>query len=143
MTDELRLSGAIADEMIAHSLDDRPNEACGILAASDGVVSKVFRMANEKASPMRYKMSDREMMAVQDEIDDTGLQMVAGYHSHTRTEAYPSPTDVKEAALGDLLYVIVSLMNEKPLIRAFRIIKKNMGDDTGEIEEIPVVVEGR
>jgi [CysO sulfur-carrier protein]-S-L-cysteine hydrolase len=143
VTDELRLGAEVADEMIAHALEGRPNEVCGILAGNDGEIVKVFRMTNELASPMRYRMNDLELMKVQDEIDGSGLEMVGGYHSHTRTEAYPSPTDVREASLGDLLYLIVSLMNEKPLIRAFQILKQNMSDESGDVEEIPVVIDGR
>ena len=102
MTNELRLSAAIADEMISHAMAERPNEACGILAAKDDTVIRVFRMTNAQLSPLRYGLVPEEFNKVQNEIDDTGLQMIGGYHSHTRTEAYPSPTDVREAHLGDL-----------------------------------------
>ena len=139
MTEELHLSTEVAEEMVAHSLEGRPNEACGILASRDGEVVKVFRMTNASASPLRYSLDPKEQFAVYKAIDDNGWELGGVFHSHTRTEAYPSPTDVKRAS-EDVPYLIVSLMNEPASIRAFRIVKGNWTDETGEVTEIPVVV---
>ena len=44
------------------------------------------------------------------------------YHSHTRSAAYPSRTDVELAFFPDTLYLIVSLADrDAPEIRAFRL----------------------
>jgi proteasome lid subunit RPN8/RPN11 len=142
VTDELRLSAAVADEMIAHSSDGRPNEACGILASKDGEVVRVFKMTNASASPLRYSLDPKEQFEAYKALDENSWELGGVFHSHTRTEAYPSPTDVKRAS-EDVPYIIVSLMSEPASIRAYRIVKDNWTDDTGEIEEIPVVVEGR
>ena len=141
MTEELRLSAEIAGEMISHSLEGRPNEACGILAASDGEIVKVFKMTNASASPLRYSLDPKEQFDAYRALDENSWELGGVFHSHTRTEAYPSPTDVKRAS-EDVPYLIVSLMTEPASIRAYRIIKQNWTDDTGEIREIPVVVEG-
>jgi proteasome lid subunit RPN8/RPN11 len=82
---------------------------------------------------------DKEQMAVEDKIDSEGWTFSAAFHSHTRTEAYPSPTDVARA-LGDLVYVIVSLAEEPPVVRAFLIEKENWSDQDGTVSELPVVV---
>ena len=131
----------LVDEMLDHCLAERPNEACGILAAKDGVVVKVFPMKNVEASPVRYRFDDMEQMRVEDAIDAAGLQLTGVYHSHTRTPAYPSPTDVRRAAY-DVAYVIVSLARAEPSIRAFRIEKDNWFEPEGEIEELPVEILG-
>lgn len=136
---ELRIGKGLVDEMIEHCMAGRPNEACGILATADGEVVKVFRMTNAEASPVRYRFVDREQMAVEDKIDGEGWTFSAAFHSHTRTEAYPSPTDVARA-LGDLVYVIVSLAEEPPVVRAFHIEKANWSDEDGTVRELPVVV---
>ncbi len=52
-------------------------------------------------------------------------------HSHTHTEAYPSPTDVAQAPDGAWHYVIVSLAREAPVLRSYRI-------DGGDVSEEPV-----
>ena len=136
---ELRIPKDLADEMIEHCLTGRPNEACGILATDGDEVVKVFRMTNAEASPLRYRFTDKEYIAAERKIDEEGWTFTAAFHSHTRTEAYPSPTDVARA-LGDLVYVIVSLAEEPPVVRAFQIKKENWSDPEGEVRELPVVV---
>ena len=135
------MSRALADEMVAHCMAERPNEACGMLAAVDNEVVKVFPMRNQEASPLRYSMVPLEYKSVEDEIDAHGWRLVGGFHSHTRTEAYPSPTDVARA-FGDMVHVIVSLASDPPVIRAYKIIKQTADDEDGEIQEVPVAITG-
>lgn len=130
---------AIADEMIAHCEAGRPNEACGMLAGKAGEAVVHFPMTNAAASPVRYALVPDEQFAVDRKIESEGLQLVGAYHSHTRTEAYPSPTDVRLASL-EVPYVIVSLAAPRPSIRAFLIAKDDWLDDHGDILEIPVAV---
>ena len=139
MTDILTISRSVADEMISHCEDGRPNEACGLLASQDGAIVKVFRMSNADASPVRYSLDPKEQLAVYNTIDKEGWSLAGVFHSHTRTEAYPSPTDVRLAG-EEVPYVIVSLASNPPSIRAFEISKENWTDETGEITEIGVAV---
>jgi [CysO sulfur-carrier protein]-S-L-cysteine hydrolase len=142
VTDEVRIPRDLADEMVAHCIAGRPNEACGILAAVDGEIVKVFAMTNTATSPLRYRVDDLEQQAVRDSIDDAGWELGGVFHSHTRTEAYPSPTDVREA-VEDVPYVIVSLASEPPSIRAFRIDKEELWAETGDIVELSVGIMDR
>ncbi len=138
---ELSLRRDLADEIVQHCLDQRPNEACGILASHDGEIVQVFRMRNAAASPVRYELDGREQLEVDKRLDDQGWYLEGVFHSHTHTEAYPSPTDIAQAVV-DLVYVIVSLAEEPASIRAFRIHKADPADMKGEVEEVPVVVVG-
>ena len=140
MTD-LRLPRALADEMVEHCIQGKPNEACGLLASKDGEVVKVFRMTNASGSPVRYSLDPKEQFAAYQKIDGEGWELGGVFHSHTHTEAYPSPTDVRMAT-EDVPYVIVSLASDTPSIRGFRVAKENWTDSEGQIEEIPVVVDG-
>jgi proteasome lid subunit RPN8/RPN11 len=141
MSEPFSLTRALSDEMIEHSLAGRPNEACGILGAAGGKVVKVFRMTNASASPVRYSLEPKEQFAVYRTLDEKGWDLAGVFHSHTRTEAYPSPTDVRLAS-EDVPYLIVSLAAAEPVVRAFRIIKESWTDAEGIILEIPVVVKG-
>ena len=138
---DLQMTRALADEMIEHCRAGAPNEACGILGAKDGATVKVFRMTNASASPVRYSLDPREQLAVYNTLDNEGWDLGGVFHSHTHTEAYPSPTDVRLAS-EDVPYVIVSLAEDPPSVRAFRIEKASWTDTEGDIEEIPVVVIG-
>jgi [CysO sulfur-carrier protein]-S-L-cysteine hydrolase len=141
VADELHLSRAITDEMVEHCAAGRPNEACGILASRNGEMVKVFKMTNASASPMRYSLDPKEQFAVYHKLDDEGWELGGVFHSHTRTEAYPSPTDVRLAS-EDVPYLIVSLAEEPASIRAFRILKENWTDESGDVVEVPVVLDG-
>jgi [CysO sulfur-carrier protein]-S-L-cysteine hydrolase len=138
---ELRLSQEVIDGMVTHSLQGRPNEACGLLGGTENRVSKLLPMTNAAGSPLRYALDPKEQLSAYRRLEDDGLELAGVFHSHTRTEAYPSPTDIRLAS-EDVPYVIVSLAEEIPVIRAFRISKVYWTDETGDIEELPVVSEG-
>jgi proteasome lid subunit RPN8/RPN11 len=128
----LKLSQDHIDEIVAHAREDAPNECCGIVATSDGAAVKVFRAINAEASPVRYSLDPREQYEITMEIEKQGWELGAIYHSHTRSPAYPSQTDVNLAFYPDALYLIVSLVGANaPDLRAFRITEE-------QIEEVPL-----
>ncbi len=139
MTETLVIPRRLADEMIDYCLAGRPHEACGILARADGRVVRVFCMTNASASPVRYSLEPREQLAVYNRLDEEGWEIGGVFHSHTHTNAYPSPTDVR-LAMEDVPYVIVSLLKEPAEIKAFRIEKQSWTDAEGRIEELDVRV---
>ena len=111
-----------AQEMVAHALEEDPNECCGILAGKDGQVLQVYRMTNVATSPYRYDMDPVQQLHVYRELDDKGWETIAVYHSHTHSQAYPSPTDVRLATWPEERYILISLLNrDDPPIRAFHI----------------------
>ena len=136
----IRLPRGLWDRLVAHCQDQRPNEACGVLGLVGPDVVGVFEMSNVDGSPVRYRLDPKEQLAVYNRLHEKGWDF-ASYHSHTRTEAYPSPTDVKEAR-EDVPYVIVSLAGDDPTVRAFRIVKDDWLDLTGEVQEVPIEVVG-
>jgi proteasome lid subunit RPN8/RPN11 len=111
----------LIDEMISHCKEVYPLESCGILAGKDGVVKKVYRMTNIELSGISYQMEPGEQLSVMKEMRAQALEIVAIYHSHPHAEAYPSPKDIDLAFYPDSFYVIVSLIHEDPLIKAFEI----------------------
>jgi len=126
----LELEKRYTDEMIAHAQEDSPNECCGILAGDRSRVVKLYRMTNTEHSPYRYNMDAKELMATNREIDDNDWDLLAIYHSHTHSPAYPSDTDVRLSTWPDgrsiwpaAYYILVSLMDHSnPAVRAFRIV---------------------
>ena len=95
MTVALRLRREHIDAMIAHALEEAPIECCGVLAASDGLVANVVRARNLEASPYRFKIDPLEYAKLERAMDDAGTAPAGLYHSHTGSEAVPSPTDVR------------------------------------------------
>lgn len=130
----MRLPKEFAEAMVAQALDEHPNEACGLLAGrlhpNGSEATRMFPMTNAERSPVIYRMEPTEQLRVFNEMDEEGLDLVAIYHSHTRSPAYPSSTDVSLAYYPDAVYVIVSLRDrDDPELRGFRI-------DDGKVSEI-------
>lgn len=117
----MRISQQLIDEMVAHAREDLPNECCGMIGGRDGEATKVVRVENAAASPLRYEMDPQGQYDALKAIEDAGEDLVAIYHSHTRSAAYPSQTDVNEAVMWpEQAYVIVSLENaEAPDVKAY------------------------
>lgn len=159
MVDGLVFPRPLQQELLAYAEAGRPAEVCGILAGRDNVISHVFPVDNTADSvhadsgvfrdrdtgapsdgrvAVHYYMDPRDQLRVYRTLDDLELDVIAYYHSHTFTEARPSPTDVRLAA--DLLphYVLVSLTHT-PNVRAWRIAKADPGDETGQVIEVPLL----
>lgn len=123
--------------MIAHAYAGLPNEACGLFAgevSDDGAVATVryfYATDNEAASSRVYTVPSRSFMRADRDADDRGWELLGVMHSHTHTDAYPSPTDVSQAPYPNWHYVIVSLRDDLPALRSFRILD-------GEVTEEPV-----
>ena len=129
----MQISRAQRDELFAHAREDAPNECCGYLRLSDGRVEEVFRAENVYSAPTRFMLDDRSLFAA-NELDDAG-HGVAIYHSHPRSSPEPSQTDINIAAYPHWLYLIVSLAEDEPVVRAWRIAD-------GRVDEEEILVTG-
>ena len=148
----------LRQEVIAHAREGDPDEVCGILGGREGEVTHVFRVRNiadevkpdagvfrdrdtqvptPGRRPVHYYMDPLDQLRAYREIDDLGLDVVAYYHSHTRSEARPSPTDVRLAHDPSAMWVLVSLQDaERPNVRAWRIVKPDETSETGDVIEV-------
>lgn len=110
------------DEMIAHAREENPNECCGVLLGRDGHVERFIRCTNAEHSPFRYSVDPRELLDIDRQARESDWDILAIYHSHTHTEAYPSPTDVRLASYPEATYILVSLKDpNRPVVRAYSI----------------------
>lgn len=135
MPNRLRLSPAQLESVYEHARFCQPEEACGILAGDgDGQVLRVFPMENAEHSQNFYLMDSQEQFQVFDEMKNEGLTLVAIFHSHPHSPAYPSRQDMDLAFYPDSVYFIVSLMNAEPESHAFKIVN-------GKVREIDIVME--
>ena len=125
----LELDRVTFDDLVEHGLAAFPNEACGVLAGKEGRPVKFFPMTNQDASPVSYRLDPKEQLRVFDEIEDEGWELVAIFHTHTHSEAYPSETDLRQAFYPEAVYLVMSLLDRSnPVLRGFRM-------DEGSIEE--------
>lgn len=129
------LPRSIREAIVAHARADYPNEACGLVigdrpAASGGRPLRFEPTRNRAASPYRYEIHPEDLLRLTLETEERGETFWAIVHSHVRSPAKPSPTDIGLAFYPDALYVLVSLAPEEadpvtgePSLRAWRIVE--------------------
>jgi proteasome lid subunit RPN8/RPN11 len=125
------IPGTVIDDMIAHAREGYPNEVCGILAGKDLTSAHAYKMTNTEPSPVSYMMDPKEQLMIEKDIRKREEKMLAIYHSHPDSAAYPSAKDAREAYQWNwnALYIIIGMVRETPEVRSFSI-------SDGEIEEI-------
>jgi len=109
----MRIPRSLIEQIVAHARTDLPNECCGMVGGGDGEASVVIPVVNSAASPLRFEMDPQGQYDALKAIEDDGKELLAIYHSHTKSAAYPSQTDVNQAVnWPDAIYLIVSLEDE-------------------------------
>jgi proteasome lid subunit RPN8/RPN11 len=119
----VRIARSLLDEIVEHAVRDAPNECCGVIAARDGAATSVHAAENVAASPFRFEIDGIQLMGLIDGFEEAGDELLAIYHSHTRSEPFPSQTDVNFAALWPgVQWLIVGVSkNAEPEVRHYLI----------------------
>lgn len=136
----LRISRSIHDQIVTHARRDHPDEACGVVLGPEGSgrPESVVELTNAARSPTWYEFDPEEYKTqVYDRLWERDEEIMVVYHSHTMTEAYPSPTDVERATVAgepQAHYVLVSTREpEVAEFRAYRILDGEVAEDAVEI----------
>jgi len=131
----LTLSEEHCAAILAHAEAERPNEACGLLAGTGGLVCRVYPVENIHHSPTVYEMNPAQQLAAFLDMEAAGWELLAIYHSHPAGPAEPSPTDIAQAYYPESIYVIVSPAPDAAWrLRGFII-------ETEQVTEVPIVTE--
>ena len=123
-------------QMVGHCLTGLPDEACGLLAGDPvtGEVTSCHPTRNIAASARIYTVDPREHLRADREAEARGAEILGVFHSHTHSDAYPSPTDIAQAPDPGWHYVLVSLRGSSPVVRSYSIVE-------GRVTEESVVVQ--
>jgi proteasome lid subunit RPN8/RPN11 len=117
----IKIPQYIIDGIILQAQDELPNETCGLLAGKGNVIHKRFAMTNTDHSPEHFSFDPSEQFQVLRSARSEGLELIANFHSHPETPSRPSIEDIRLAYDPDILYLILSLAAETPVLKAFRI----------------------
>jgi proteasome lid subunit RPN8/RPN11 len=135
----LALPPAVADELMRHARAELPNEGCGLLSGSleAGRATRFHPARNAEASPLRYNVHPEDLVRITFAIEDAGEELVAIFHSHTRSAAVPSATDRRTAMYPDPFYLLASLADPDATaaraLRSWRIYR-------GQAFEVPLAI---
>src|SRR5215218_3406482 len=118
-----RLPKQMRATIIVHAKRDAPRECCGIIAGRDGVPMQLYETRNVAGGNRFYEIDPAQLIDLEfGEFPAHGLELVAIYHSHPESPAYPSATDVELAFWPDAVFLICSLADRnRPEIHGFRI----------------------
>jgi proteasome lid subunit RPN8/RPN11 len=131
----MRIARTLLEEIVSHAREEAPNECCGMVAGTDGRATSVHRARNAEASPLRYVIHPSDQFKIITEIEKRGEEVAAIYHSHTKSPAEPSQTDINLAQnWPDPVYLICSVAGPEPTVRGFAIRDRR-------VEEVELVVE--
>lgn len=138
MPEPVVLDPTVWEEMVAHAIAGVPDEACGLLGGRPGAdrVEAFVACDNADHSAKTYAIGPEGWRAADEAFIPRGLEVIGVMHSHTHTDAYPSPTDIDRAdnpLLAGWHYIIVSLRDEIPVLRCYRL-------DDRTVTEEPVVL---
>lgn len=129
----LELPVDLVEAVIGHARAELPNEACGLLSGAAGRATTFHPARNTLGSPRRFDLHPEDLVRLMFEMEAAGNELVAIFHSHPRSPAVPSLTDVRGAEYR-VPYLIASLeARSEPVLRAWWIA-------AGEAAEIPVRV---
>jgi len=125
----VRIPTKVFEGMLSQARDEAPNECCGLVGGKNGDATTLYPATNSEASPLRYNLDPQDQFRIMQEIDEAGEELAAIYHSHTKSPAYPSQTDINLAAYPGVVYLIVSLAEGEEPLRGFEI-------EDGEVREV-------
>jgi proteasome lid subunit RPN8/RPN11 len=130
----MNIARELLAEIVEHARREAPNECCGIVGVAGGRAVSVHEMENLQASPFRVEVDGLAVHRTLESIEDAGGELGAIYHSHTRSEPYPSQTDITFAeGWPGVEWLIVGVAGTEPEVRSYLI-------EDGKVSEVDVVV---
>ena len=103
-----------------------------MLTGKGDIAQQLYKMTNIEKSSVSYMMDPGEQFRVMKEMRNNGHKMIAIYHSHPHSQAYPSLKDISLAFYSDQIYLIVGLTDKnRPEVRAFEILE-------GDVREVQI-----
>lgn len=117
----MKLAPELREQIVEHARREAPNECCGMIGVRDGTAVSVHPAVNQAASPLRFEIGGKDLLVAM-HLDDAGEAPGAIYHSHTRSDPFPSQTDINFARdWPGWEWVIVGLAGDEPEVRSFLI----------------------
>jgi proteasome lid subunit RPN8/RPN11 len=122
------LTASTAQSAEGQSSAEGHSSAAGQSSAESQVL-RFYPCVNEAQSSKLYTVPGKAFLQADRDAEASGWQILGVMHSHTHTDAYPSPTDVAQAPDPDWHYVIVSLRDDLPSLRSYRIVNGTITEE--------------
>ncbi|MHA7646848.1 M67 family metallopeptidase [Nitrosopumilus sp. S4] len=98
--------------LLEHAEKEKPNESCAILFGNENdqntTVKEIFLTKNIEESPVNFTISNDQLIEGYNLAEQKNLDVVAIFHSHPNSIAYPSETDKKFMYSNPVVWIIYS-----------------------------------
>ena len=117
----MKIRQDVLARIVAHAVEDLPNECCGLLIGTADMVEDASRARNSRKSRTRFEVEPADHFAAIRRARAAGFQVIGAYHSHPNGPSGPSETDRARLTDPEMFHVIVSLAHGTRTVRAFRL----------------------
>lgn len=128
-----------AEEMVSYARRQLPNEACGLIAGTEKEeekrIEKVYYLTNTDASNEHFSLNPREQLQAVKDMRARGLKPLGNWHSHPESPSRPSGEDIRLAYDSKASYLILSLMEEIPVLHSFHVENGEVSKESLEIRD--------
>ena len=132
----IKIKKDIYDTLIDHAKQELPIESCGYLAGTDQLITTFYPMTNIDKSHEHFTFDPKEQFQVVKKARNDKLSILSVYHSHPSSPARLSKEDIRLFNAPNMIYIIVSLKEETPDIKAYTL--KKEGPDNITINAVPI-----
>ncbi len=126
------------NRIVEHAEKEAPIEACGLIAGEldgeDRIIKKVYILTNTDHAEEHFTLDPKEQLAAVKDMRAEGLIPLGNWHSHPVSPSRPSDEDKRLAFDSSASYLILSLMDDEPVLNSFHI-----EGDTATKEELVIV----
>lgn len=129
----MTVPAAVAADVLAHAGAEAPRECCGLLLGAGDVIVRSVRARNMAEGTTRFLIDPQDHIRALREARRDGLELVGFYHSHPRSAAYPSETDLAESVYPGAVHLIAGSVGGQPELRLFSL-------DDGVVTELTLAV---
>lgn len=130
----MKIRQDVLAKIVAHAVEDLPNECCGLLIGTADMVEDASRARNTKRSRTKFQVEPADHFAAIRRARAAGFEIVGAYHSHPSGPSGPSETDRVRLTDPTMFHVIISLAHGTRTVRAFRLTDGNFSP----LELVPV-----
>ena len=134
----IKLKRSDYNRIVEHAEKEAPIEACGLIAGEldgeDRIIKKVYILTNTDHAEEHFTLDPKEQLAAVKDMRAEGLIPLGNWHSHPVSPSRPSDEDKRLAFDSSASYLILSLMDDEPVLNSFHI-----EGDTATKEELVIV----
>ena len=109
--------------LLDHTHKEDPNESCAILYGNkngeENIVKEIWLTENIDSSPVEFTLSPEQTWEMDKRSKELNLEIIGIFHSHPKSEAYPSSTDKKYMKINQNQYVWIIYSGINKNFKAF------------------------